>query len=323
MRKVSKFLAVSGLVIVSLGMSGCQTVSAPVVPAVPEKAPEVVLQEGINKLASVTSYGYDVTLDGKLNGPEGQAPAVVSFNVGLKGGVDMKDSKDPRFNLDVKGTMDADADGGSGTFGLKLNKESIFLNLMTLEGKGSVIIPDNLKSQYIGKWWSMPLPPAALAELAKAAPGGDAATMTDAQKQMKALVESTKFFKTVAYVDSVKVAGEDSFHYTAVLDKDAFVAFVVKASELQGTVMSDAEQKDLKDSLANIDLSGDMYVGKSSGAMNRMRGTLTFKPTADKSSPSGTVTFDATVSELNKPVVVVAPQNAQAIPKEALSALPL
>lgn len=317
MRKVSKILAASGLVIVSLGMFGCQ-------PAVPQKAPEVVLQEGMNKLAAATSYGYDVSLVGDLKGPAGQTPAAVSFNVALKGGVDMKDSKDPKLNLDLKGTMNADADGGNGEIALKLNKDAIFLNLMSLEGKGAVTIPEQLKTQYVAKWWTMPLPPAALAELAKAAPGGDAATMTEDQKKMKALVDSTKFFKNVQFVGSENVAGEDSFHYTAELDKDALMAFIKQAAVLQGSAaMSDTDQKDMQASLDLIDVSGDMYVGKTSGVLNRAKGTLTIKSSAAKPSASGTITFDATASDLNKPVTVDAPKDAQPIPPEALSALPL
>lgn len=320
MRKVSKILAASGLVIVSLGMTACQNIGAP---AVPQKAPEVVLQEAMNKLADVTSYSYDVNLVGDLKGPQGQTPAAVAFNLGLKGGVEMKDPKDPKLNLDLKGTMSADADGGSGEVALKLNKDAIFLDLMTLDGKGSVTIPDSLKTQYVGKWWTMPLPPAALAELAKAAPGADAANMTDAQKKMKALVEATKFFKNVQFVDSASVAGEDSYHYTAELDKDAFMAFVTKASELQGIAMADTDQKDLKASLDSIDLSGDIYVGKTSGVMNKMKGTLTIKANAAKPSPTGTVTFDVTLSDLDKAVTIEVPKDAQPIPADALSALPL
>lgn len=320
MRNVSKILVVSGLVIVSLGMTGCQNVGAP---AAPQKAPEVVLQEGMNKLADVTSYGFNVDLVGDLKGPEGAPPAVVNFNVSLKGGVEMKDPKDPKLNLNIKGTMNADADGGSGELGFKLNKEAIFLNLMSLDGKGSVTIPEELKKQYIGKWWTMPLPPAALDEFAKAAPGGDAANMTEDQKKMKALVEETKFFKNVKFVGSENVAGEDSFHYTGELDSVAFMTFVKKAAEMQGSTMSEADQTELKDSMSYIDVMGDMYVGKTSGVLNRMKGTLTFKPNATKPSPNGKVTFDATLSDLNKPVTVDAPKDAQPIPPEALGALPL
>jgi hypothetical protein len=316
MRKVSKIFAASGLVIVSIGMFGCQA-------AIPQKAPEAVLQEGINKLADVTSYGYDVNLIGDLKAPQGETPAAINFNFGLKGGVDMKDLKDPKLNLDLKGTFNADANGADGEIALKLNKDAIFLNLMSLVGKGSITVPEELKTQYVAKWWTMPLPPAALAELAKAAPGGDAANMTDAQKKMKALVEETKFFKNAQFVDSVAVGGEDSFHYTAELDKDALETFVAKASELQGTAMSDADKQSMKDSLADLDLSGDIYIGKTSGAMNRMKGTLTLKPNAAKPSPTGTVTFDATLSDLNKPVTIDAPKDAQPIPPEALGALPL
>jgi len=320
MRNVSKFLAASGLVMISLGLTACQNVGAP---AAPQKAPEVVLQEAMNKLADVTSYSYDVNLVGNLKGPAGEKPEAVAFNVSLDGGIEMKDPKDPKLNIDVKGDMTADADGGTGEVAFKLNKDAIFLNLMSLTGKGSVTIPDALKTQYVGKWWTMPLPPAALDELAKAAPGGNAANMTDDHKKMKALVENTKFFKNVQYVGDEKVGNENSMHYTGVLDKDAFMSFITQASELQGNKMTDADQKDLKDSMDYIDLSAYTYVGKDSGVLNKLKGTLTLKENTTKPSPTGTVTFDATLSNLNQPVTVDAPKDAQPIPAEALSSLPL
>src|SRR6187399_1929709 len=113
MSKVTKFLAASALVVVSLGVAGCQNMGAPAaVP--PAAAPEVVLQDGMKKLADITSYGYDVNLVGDLKGPAGETPQVVKFDLNLNGDVEMKDPMDPKLNLNVKGSMNADADGGSG-----------------------------------------------------------------------------------------------------------------------------------------------------------------------------------------------------------------
>jgi hypothetical protein len=223
----------------------------------------------------------------------------------------------------MKGNMMADQDGGSGEVLFKMNKDAIYLNLSSLEGKGSITIPEEMKTQLLAKWWTMPIPPEALEELAKTVPQGDTANMTEEQKKMKALIESTKFFKNVAYVGTEKVAGEDSAHYTASLDKDSFADFTVKAAEIQGQTVSDAEKTEMKKAMENFDFSGDFYVGKTSGVINKVKGVLTIKENADKSSPSGTVTLEGVISNLNKPVTVDVPADAQPIPAEALSSLPL
>lgn len=316
MSKFSKMLAASGILVVALGLTGCQN-------AAPQKAPEVALQEGISKLSGITSYGFNLGVKGDLNGPEGKTPAKVNLDLAFTGGIDMKDAKDPKFNLDAKGSMMADADGGNGEVGFRLNKEAIFANLMSLEGKGAVVIPDEMKAQLVGKWWTMPIPPAALDEMAKSLPSGGDANLTDDQKQMKALVEQTQFFKNVKFVGMESVGGEQSAHYSAELDKDAFMTFIGKVSDIQKQPMDDAAKAEMKSSLDSIDFSGDMYVGQTSGALNEVKGNLVFKPKADNSSPSGTVMLSLMLSDLNKPVVVEAPKDAQPIPPEALGSLGL
>lgn len=320
MRKFTKTLAASGLVVVSLGMAGCQNLTAP---AAPQKAPEVVLQEGMSKLADVTSYGYDLGLKGDLTGPAGQPPEKVTFDLKLKGNVDAKDPKDPKFNLKLSGNMMADADGGSGELDFRLNKDALFINLMKLDGQGAVTIPDEMKAQLVGKWWTLPIPPEALEEMAKSMPQGGDENLTEEQKKMKALVEETKFFKNVEYKGMESVGGEQSYHYTGILDEDAFMAFVAKAAEMQGQAMTESDQAEMKEAMGFVDFSGDMYVGQNSGVLNKVKGTLTFTQDAEKSTPSGTMTVEFMVSDLNKPVTVEVPADAEPIPMEALGSLPL
>lgn len=317
MSNVTRTLAVTGLVAISFGLVGCQQGAAP------EKAPEVVLQEGMAKMMEVSSNSYNVNVKGDLKGPTGEKPEKVTFNLIASGSMEAKDAKDPKFNLSLKGDMMADADGGSAEAAFRLNKDSIYLSLMSLDGKGEVNIPDDIKAELVGKWWSMPIPPEALDELAKAMPSSDTANLTDQQKQMKALIDSTKFFKDVAYKGMESVGGEQSYHYTATLDKAAFTEFVSKAAELQGETISDTEKADMAQGLEMFDFSGDFYVGQTSGILNKVKGVLTMKASADGSTPSGTVAIEAMASDFNKPVTVEVPANVEPLPLEALGALPL
>ncbi|MCC6643590.1 hypothetical protein IT411_02470 [Candidatus Peregrinibacteria bacterium] len=314
-----KVLASSGLLVLTMGLAGCQNVMAPA--EAPQKAPEVMLQEGLTKLSNTTSYSYNVDMVGDLKGPEGEKPELVKFNMNMNGGVEAKDPKDPKLNLNVKGEMSADADGGTGELAFRMNKDAIFLNLMSLEGKGSVAIPEEMKAQFINKWWTMPIPPEALEQLSMSMASGSEANMTEEQKQMKKLVEETKFFKNVEYKGMESVNGEQSYHYTGMLDEAAFSEFVAKASEMQGQTVSETEKADMMKAFEFMDFSGDFYVGKDSGALNKGKGTITFKQNEDKSSPSGTVTVEFVISNINKPVTVEVPADAQPIPMEALGGL--
>jgi hypothetical protein len=318
MSKVLKALAASGLIVLSFGLAGCQEAGAP------EKAPEEVIQEGIIKLTEATSHSYDVSVKGDLKGPNGEKPEKVTFDMKADGSMEATDVKDPKFNLSLTGEMMADADGGKGTVDFRLNKDAIFMNLKALSGEGAVTIPPELSAELIGKWWTMPIPPEALAEIAASVPAtGSEEEMTPEQKKMKELVDSTKFFKDVKYIGSESVGGEPSHHYTAVMDQDAFTAFAVKASELQGQKISDAEVADMKQSMSMFDFSGDLYVGQNSGVLNKVKGVITFKASPDGDTPTGTITVEGMVSDLNKPVTVEVPADAQPIPMELLGGLSL
>jgi len=127
----------------------------------------------------------------------------------------------------------------------------------------------------------------------------------------------------VAFVDTVTVSGEQSDHYTGVLDKAAFIDFIVKAAELQGKTVSDTEKADMTKSFDSFDFSGDFYVGRDSGVLNQVKGNLTIKENADKSSPSGQVTLEGSLADFNKAMTVEVPADAKPIPPEALSSLPV
>lgn len=323
---MTKASAVGGLLVVSMALYGCQGVGGPAAPSqeAPAKAAEEVVQDGIAKLSDVKAYTFDLDVNGDLKAPAGATPPEsVKFNLGFSGGLDVISATDPKMNLKIDGSFDADADGATAAAEIKMNKDAIFLNLMSLEGRGSVAVPQEIMDQYAAKWWKLPIPPEALEEFAKNLPQGGDENLTPEQKEMKELVKNTKFFKDIKFEGVEKISGEDSYKYSAVLDETAFADFVVKSSEMQGTTMSEAEITDLKKGFEYFDFGGQIYVGKDSGVMNKMVGTLTFVENAELNNPSGKVNVEMTVGNLNKAITVDAPAEAEEIPMEALMGLPL
>ncbi len=314
--KKEKLSLISGVLGVSLLLAACQP--API--SLEGKDPGEALQEGIKKLSDIDSYSYDVTINGDLKGPEGMPPAVVEFDLSIDGGIDLSDPMDLRMTLMLAGGFMADADGADAKIDFRLNSDSLFVNVMELTGQGSAVIPDEMKQEIVGKWWSLPIPPEALQELAASLPQGGDENLTEEQKQVKELVENTQFFKDVKMVGAEKVNGEDSTKFTAILDKDAFADFVVKAAEIEGTTVSEDDLAEVKEGLELIEFGGDMYISNSSGILNRVKATLTFKEDTEtaEQNPTGTVTFDFSISDVNKEVSVDAPEGAEEMPIEAL-----
>jgi hypothetical protein len=310
-----KFSFTGGVIALTAALvfSGCQQA------AQPQKAPEEVVKDGMKKLTEVTSHQFEFELTGDLTGPQGEKPEKVKFTLALSGGADMKDNKDPKINLKLSGSGNADADTFDGAAELRLNKEAVFFTLAKLNVKGTEEqLPQEFLDMYVGKWWKITLPPEALDELTASLPeGGSQENLTPEQKQMKELFENTQFFKNIKFVGVESVKGEQSFHYSAELDKEAFMAFAIKASEQQGETMSESDKEEMRKGMEMFDFSGNVWVGQTSGVLNQVSGDIKLKP-ASTDEPSGTISVRLTLWDFNKPVTVQVPSDAEEFPIEQL-----
>ncbi len=321
MANKKKTLLVSGMLMLSIGLTACQTDSSDsILSPKNEEAPEVTLQHAMVKMSDVKSYGFDVTMSGDLNGPTGETPEKVGFNFNLNGGVDMVKVEDPRLNLNMKGAFNADKDKADAEFQLRFNKDAVYANLVALNGSGEMEMPEEFKTMLINKWWTLPIPPEFLVELKNSMPENNEENLTPEQKQIKDLVEKTQFFKNVKRVGNEKVAGEESAHFTADFDKEAFANFVEGVSKIQGEEFTDTDREDLKKGLESINFSGDLFVGSKSGLINKVKGTINLND-KEKSGVAGKVQLEVSISNINKPVVIEVPENAEEVPMEALSSL--
>lgn len=307
-----KMLFTGGVMALSAAMllAGCQQ-------AAPSKSPEEVVKDGMKKLTTVTSHEFEVAVVADVTGPKGQTPAKVKFNVTLAGAVDVKNPKDPKVNLKLDGSGNADDQSASGSAELRLNKENLYFDLAKLDIKGGEGVPPMLVG-YIGKWWSFPIPAGALDQLTASLPTGGSSqeSLSPAQQKMKALFENTQFFKNIKFVGVEDVKGEQSFHYTAEVDKDALQKVIVQTAEDNGQPTSADELKKLQDSLAKFDFVGNVWVGKDSGVLNQVSGDI--KLPASDTDPTGTISIRVSLWNLNKPVTVTVPAGVTEFPLKGL-----
>ncbi len=303
-----KWLAASVLS-VSLLLTACQQPTA-VVSVDPQKA----VQESLTKSAEITSYTMKGKITVDLKGPEGQPPAKVTANLDLDGGLDLKDIADPKVNLKVNGDMGADADSAKINAEVKINKEAIFVIVNALEGAGQFSIPEEMKNQVVAKWWKLPIPPEYFQDLMKNLPqGGKTADLTPEQMKIRETFQNTVFFKDVKAAGEDTVMGTASNRYTATLDKNAVVNFVTEIAKTQGGTVTDAEIAEMRTALENVDINVDLYIAKDSGIMNRAVANIQVKST-DGTAPSGPIKVDFAIGNINQPVTVEAPANAEVLP---------
>ncbi len=297
-----RFFVWGGVVVLamSLFLAGCNK----------QKAPADAIKEGMANLFKVSSYSLDGTVAADLKGPQGQAPAKVTFNLNTALSFDGKDPNSLRLNMKSDGGFDADGNGGTGSFEIRLDKDMIYALISKVVTTGEVTLPKEITDKYVAKWYKFPLPAETVKSLSDTMVGGqDETKMTPEQKKIKQLLDQTVFFKNLALAGTDTVKGESSSHYTATLDKDAVLNFVKQIAEIQGEKVTDADFKDMQDSFGKLQISSlDLWVGNSSATLNRMSVKVSFAVT--ETDPSGTMTMDISLGDFNKPVTVAAPADA-------------
>lgn len=310
-----KFLLKSGVIALAavtatMLFAGCQQ-------AAPQKAPEEVLKDAMKKLTAVTSHEFEVGLSANIDGPKGQTPAKVKFDLTFGGSLDVKNAKDPKINLKLDGSGNADDQSAAASAEMRMNKDNFYFTLAKLDLKGGAEVPPMLVG-YLGKWWSSPVPPSFLDQLAASLPTGGSSqeNLTPEQQKVKTLFENTQFFKNIKFVGVENVKGEQSFHYTADVDKDALKTVIVTLAEDNGQPMTDAEKQKLQDALTKFNFVGNVWVGKDSGVLNQVSGDIKLPQT--EGDPTGTVSVRVTLWNFNKPVTVTVPAGVTAFPLEGL-----
>jgi len=292
--------------------TGCQQASAP------QKTPEQVVKDAVKNLSSVTANQFGIALNGDLTGPQGQAPAKVKFNLTLDGGSDLKDLKDPKINLKLDGSGNADDQNGSLSAELRMNKDNLYFTLAKLDLQGGPTLPADLKNMYVGKWWKLPIPPDTLKEFAANLPeGGSQQNLSPEQQKLKDMVQNAQFFTNIKFVNNEDVKGMQSYHYSADIDKKALVSFVEQSAVVQGQTMSDSDKKDMEDAMQKFDITANLWVDSATGNLDQVSCDLKFVHPGP-SDPTGTISAKATLWAFNQPVTVQVPADAQLFPIDQL-----
>ncbi len=304
--KTFKVTAILGMISM-LALAGCGGSKSDPAGETGKPATETVQESLSNFYYEVDTASYEVNLMGDVQAPEGQVPGSVNFDVTLSGSVDSSNPAQPMLNLALmgSGSMDDGADQNVDAE-LRLDSEMLYFvvnEVSDFDGQ----LPAEMVSEFLGQWWSMPIPPGTFAA-AGAYNDGDEELSEDEQK-FKDLIERSTFFKDIEYVGEEDVMGDAASHYTLALDKEGIKQFVQDgAMEFEGEELSEADMADLDEALEALDFSGEYWIGVDDMIMRGMKGTWTITPPEGGSID---LTVDVKVGELNEPVSVEAPADAQ------------
>lgn len=315
MRKKSYFASVAMSIVLCsmLVLAGCQQTAAPT------KSGEEVIKDGVKKLMEITSAGYQVSLKGDVND---KGVGDTKIDLAFSGVFDRKDAASPFGTVKAVGSLSSgDAAtqesimSGSGSVELRLNTTALYFNIMELTVKGQEEAIAQMKD-YLAKWWKYTLPEEAKAEFIGMVPKvSEDKDITPEQKQINALLESTVFFPQPAFVGAESVGGEQSYHYTVVLDKKAAANFYVESSKINGTVVTDEEITAFNKALEGVAVTGDIYVGTVSGVLNKANINIKLEKVGDTET-TGTLSVGLVLSGVNGVVTLEEPKEAVEFPIE-------
>ena len=273
----------------------------------PQKPADEVVKDGVKKLSEVTAASYSVALKGDIKDP---ASTDVNFDIKLTGSSDMKDIKDPKLTMKLSGTAsDKSNNGGSGDVELRLNKDAVYFIVNSLNMKE---VPAEASAMF-KKWWKVAIPAGMLDELKSSmAASGSTQALTPEQIKMRDMIINANLFGKPTLVGTENVGGEQSSHFTASIDKAALLNLVKSIAAEQGNTISDSELAEAQKSFARMTVTADLWVGQQSGILNKVTGQI--KVTGSDKEASGNISFEASLSDINKSVNIEVPAGATEFP---------
>ncbi len=296
-------LGILGLVTLTI-LSGCGG------PKNDPKAQEELQKAMVNSY-NVKSGSYSMKLSGQVTADK-NAKAEAEFkelngSIDLSGVVDVRTSGDTKFTLkiDGKGSVNGEKEQSVGGE-LRVAEKNAYFSLNKLEVDS---MPDLYKAAvaaFLNKWWYIALPADAIKGFNAAAI--DEKDMTPEQKQLKELVEKTKFFKNVTDMGEDKVGSLVATKYSVELDKEAFNSYLAEVSKISG------QSRDLGDFnkfMKSVEFKGSAWVSKEDKMFRKLEGKATIAPSEETANASMKFQIGFLQDDLEKDVKVEVPAGAE------------
>lgn len=301
--KITKMLKGGILALAALTIfAGCSLFGAK-----PSKEAQDAVHTAMINSSNVKAGTYDITFSGKVTPGKESKAQFKELNGSLNfGGVyDTKVKNDPKFSFkaDIKGSVDGGKEQSvSGE--MRLVQKNAYFSIGKLEVEAIPALYQAAIAQFLNKWWYVALPPESFANLST----GDEKDMTPEQKQMKALIEKTQFFKNVSDKGADKVGAVDAEKYSIELDKDAFRVYLTEAAKISVGSKS-ADMAGVNKFMKDVEFKGNVWVGKADQTMVKIDGTVSLVPSADNDNNSGS--FKITYTTVNGDVKLDVPAGAE------------
>ena len=319
MKKISAIFGVFAISLAMLIFAGCASTStgpASTGTAVqPQKSPDEIVKEGISKLSELKSAKFNMSMKSDIKDPK---TGDNKLDLSLSGLADFKDMKAPKLVMKLDGSVsNKELAGASASAEVRIDTDLANFNVSKFEVKDQPL-PKELTTLF-NKWWFVKIPAKTMEEITKSAEKGGTEEISAEQEKMVKMLNEANIFSKPVLVGTEDVMGEPSWHYTVTLDKKSFTALALKASEEQGSALSEEEAKKFEEQMQKMDISGDIWVGSTSGIANQFKANVKLTGTAEEQS--GTMSISMAIGDINKALSVEKPAGAEEFTEEKMMPL--
>ncbi len=268
---------------------------------------QTVVREGFaNLFSEVDTSKMDITLDLAVVPPAGLDYGALDIEMVISGVTDNTDIKNPKLFLDIAASGAGNGvSEQSGKAEMILDGEVLYANVSEISDFDG-LLPAESMTDFIGKWWRIPFPGGSIIGLTNAS-ADDIAAQDD---KLFEIMRNTDFLTELQYIGEESISGENSLHYSGVLNHEGVVDFISETSiEFNDYTPTESEIAELRESLDMVDLNVDVWIGQDDDILRKASGTM--KLVSPEDGAEVNMDFVVTYSGFNEPVTIVVPVDAE------------
>lgn len=274
----------------------------------PETDGDKIIKKGLSNFYDVHTSSFLGSLKG---GVVDKTTGDLNFDLSFSGSSDFQDPKNLLLNLKLDGTgsMGENSENLSGE--VKINKSDLYFLVSKISSFGGMIT-DSITKPLLGQWWRTQLPQDMVDSLQQSSVFGDDSKLTPEEIKLKKLLKDTQFFSGAKYLGEL----DGEYYYETSLDNEAVKTFVDKSRKIYGEE-STAEQMNILDAnLKSSELKATFWVGVEDKTVHKAEININANDTV--SGMKLDVVLKASISDINVPVTVEAPEGAKEFDPMAL-----
>ena len=293
-------LVILGIILVSGGVFGYYKVAR--IPTGDE-----LLDSSYRKVSSANTmhYDYSISITGFDSTDSSDQASSGVLKLAINGALDATNEENRKLSLDFDLSLNSSYVKDSLSGSLKVIGENLYIKVDNLPSIWGSNDSSNPYAVFMNSWVKFDMNNTegispSLSQLTGIKSGID----KKRQEEFKEVFDKASVLNATSVESGEKINGQSTYKVAFDLNRPGFVAFVDELSRKYDPSATDEKRKDLEEQLSKIDLTGEIWVSKSSRLPLKM--SMDIRPHIDYFD-NLVIKIENTWSEYDKPVTIDAP----------------